>query len=49
MKELNKLILRKQDIIYVLGLLRVNIEEDYIFIRREFMDKDYKPIGSLYL
>lgn len=49
MKELNKLILRKQDIIYVLGCLRINIEDNYIFIRQEFMDKGFKPIGSLYL
>lgn len=47
-KELNKLILHNQDIIYVLGCLRLRIEDNCIFIRKKFMEKDYRPL-SIYL
>ncbi len=45
MKELNKLILRKQDIIYVLGCLRIRIEDNYMYIMKEFLKQDYIPIS----
>lgn len=45
MKELNKLILRKEDIIYVLGCLRIRIEDNYMYIMKEFLKQDYIPIS----
>ena len=48
-KELRKLIMQDRGITEVLYSMGMDIQDRIVIIPNKFMDKDYKPIGSLYL
>lgn len=45
-KELNNLIMRKQDILYVLMCMGIDVEDRSVFIKNKFMDESYEMIEN---